>query len=50
MIDREADGSDSLEVGSKAFPIRAELTAGPGFHASPLNRWWYRVRSWKLHT
>ena len=27
MIDREADGSDSLEVGSKAdCPIRAQLT------------------------
>ena len=52
MIDREADGSDSLEVGFQGnfFPFAQSSQLGPGFHASSLNRWWYRVGSWKLHT
>lgn len=51
MIDREADGSDSLEVTLKAhlqrpFPL---LTSSIGFHVATLHSWWYRVWARQLH-
>jgi hypothetical protein len=50
MIDREADGSDSLEVVSPALRFGIQmLNASTGFHATPLHCWWYRVGYGKLH-
>ena len=42
MIDREADGSDSLEVST---PLRANILADtpPGIHDASLNRWRYGI-------
>lgn len=53
MIDREADGSDSLEVcrnqsgeSRKNTDGNANAYANSGIHASPFNRWGYGVRPW----
>ena len=47
MIDREADGSDSLEVCSISAPNRTRSLTEmrSGFHAPTLDRWWYWVRA-----
>ena len=47
MIDREADGSDSLEV-QRQFPLD-RLTFGIGVYAATLYSRWHRIRTWKLH-
>ena len=50
MIDREADGSDSLEVipGLRKNSDRLELILS-GFHAAPFDRWRDRLWAWQLH-
>lgn len=47
MIDREADGSDSLEVRQRmrVEPRHSELTGCAGVHVTALDRRRYRVRS-----
>ena len=51
MIDREADGSDSLEVTLKARLERplSLLISSIGFHVTTLHSWWYRIWAWQLH-
>lgn len=47
MIDREADGSDSLEVGLRATPRHASRKLMvPGLHDASFNSRRYRVWSW----
>lgn len=47
MIDREADGSDSLEVSilyiTRACPLTLDV---PGLHDAAFNCWWNWIRSW----
>lgn len=53
MIDREAEGSDSLEVHMSIYYISfGGLTCVcdlVGIHVDALNSWWYRLRSWFIH-
>ena len=50
MIDREADGSDSLEVTCSTNPYSDQGYLNPdlflGFHALTLHCWWYWVWPW----
>lgn len=50
MIDREADGSDSLEVSAIARIVRPadQLTIAPGFHAITLHCRRHRIRPRKF--
>ena len=51
MIDREADGSDSLEVGRHAqWTIWRMILTLPGFHAASLDCGWYWLWSWVFLT
>jgi hypothetical protein len=47
MLDREADGSDSLEVcpTSSAALVPWECAYAAGVHAASLDRWRYRLRT-----
>ena len=45
MIDREADGSDSLEVSAIELPWIDHLLTLAGLHDASLHCWWYWLRS-----
>lgn len=45
MIDREADGSDSLEVSPPKYLDTRVLTPNQGLHDVTFNCWWHGFRS-----
>lgn len=47
IIDREVDGSDSLEVRETKF-MGLYLLIDSGFHVASFYCWWYWLWSWEL--